>query len=63
MKIRVCYSELKSTGDFNNKRAEAEIEMEVHGDVDKAFEKLWSKCKSEVKKQLEETFKHEEIPF
>ncbi|MDE4542285.1 hypothetical protein [Thermoanaerobacterium sp. R66] len=59
MKIRVSYAELKSGPGYNNKKAEAEIEVDVAGDIDKAFTRAWDKVKAEVRKQLDD----EEIPF
>lgn len=59
MKIRVSYAELKSGPGYNNKKAEAEIEVDVVGDIDKAFTRAWDKVKAEVRKQLDD----EEIPF
>ncbi len=53
MKIRVSYSELKSGPGYNNQRAEAEIEMEVHGDINQAFDETWQIVKTEVKGQLQ----------
>lgn len=53
MKIRVSYAELKSGPGYNNQRAEAEIEVEVNGSLDAAFQKAWEKVKSEVKRQLQ----------
>ncbi len=63
MKIRVSYSELKSGPGYNNQKAEAEIEMEVHGDLNRAFDKAWQKVKTEVKRQLEPIINVDELPF
>lgn len=58
MKIRVVYSELRSSGNFSNQRAEASIEVEVptedlsSEDVAAAFEKAWSVANDQVKKQF-----------
>ncbi|HOV79540.1 MAG TPA: hypothetical protein PK728_05485 [Bacillota bacterium] len=54
MRIRVSYAELKSGPGYNHQRAEAEIEVEVNGDLDKAFGRLWERARQEVKKQLED---------
>jgi uncharacterized OsmC-like protein len=62
MKIRVSYSELK-TENYNNRRAEAEIEFEVHGDLNEAFENAWRIVKKEVKKQIEPHQFHNDLPF
>ncbi len=51
MRIRVCYSELRSES-FNNKKAEAEIEVEVNGDIREAFDKAWIIVKDQVERQL-----------
>lgn len=53
MKIKVSYSELKSGPGFNNRKAEAELEVEVNGDIAKAFEKAWRIVKDEVQNQLD----------
>ncbi|HHW03378.1 MAG TPA: hypothetical protein GXX35_11340 [Thermoanaerobacterales bacterium] len=54
MKIRVAYSELKSGPGFNNKKAEAELEVDVTGNIDNAFQKAWEKVRAEVERQLED---------
>lgn|GEM_PF-1904493 len=56
MKIRVSYAELQTGPGYNNKRAEAEIEIEVKhtGNLDAAFENSWERVKAEVKRQLDE---------
>jgi hypothetical protein len=63
MKIRVCYSELVSGPGYNNRKAEAEIEVTVENkaDLDIAYQKAWERVKNEVKKQL--TGNNEELPF
>jgi len=54
MKIRVSYSELISGPGFNNRRAEAELEVTVENksDIDATYSKAWERVKSEVKRQL-----------
>jgi hypothetical protein len=61
LKIRVSYSELKSVPGYNNRKAEAEIEIEVVDPkkLDESFQWAWGKTKSEVSRQLGD----EEIPF
>lgn len=57
MKIRVSYSELVSGPGFNNRRAEAEIEVTVEGNneaLDNAYQKAWNRVKSEVRRALGE---------
>lgn len=62
MRIKVSYSELKSTSDYGNRKAEAELEIEVNGDINEAYTKAWQKVRSEVKKQFEPNY-HEDLPF
>lgn len=54
MRIRVSYAELKSGPGYNHRRAEAEIELEVHGDIEKAYNQAWALVKHQVKSVLEE---------
>lgn len=66
MKIRVNYSELISGSGFNNRRAEAEIEVTVENkaDIGVTYQKAWKLVTSEVKKQLgQEQDKDDGIPF
>ncbi|AYO30831.1 hypothetical protein D2962_09585 [Biomaibacter acetigenes] len=60
MKIRVAYSELKSGPGYNNRKAEAEIEIDVTGNLDSTFQRAWERVKSEVKRQLDY---NDDIPF
>lgn len=60
MKIRVAYSELRTDGNYCNRRAEAEIETEVSGDYNAAFQRAWEIVEREVKKQLANK---EDLPF
>jgi hypothetical protein len=64
VKIRVSYSELKTEPGFRNKRAEAEIEVEVNGreDIAVAYDKAWGIVKNEVRKQLDRS-DSEDLPF
>lgn len=63
MIIKVSYSELKSTGGFNNVKAGAEIEMETdRHNLNDDFKKCWQKVKNEVKRQLNEPI-DDDIPF
>lgn len=59
MKITVSYSELVSGPGYNNRQARAEIEQEVNGNLDEAFENAWNVCKREVGKQLQP----EQVPY
>ena len=63
MKIKVSYSELKSGPGYNNQRAEAEIEVEVQGDMNQAFDEAWQIVRTEVKRQLEPIINVDELPF
>jgi len=64
MKIKVNYAELKSGPGYNHKRAEAEIEMDVNGDLSMTFDSLWQRAKAEVKRQLEDRPPvMEDVPF
>ena len=66
MKIKVSYSELVSGPGFNNRRAEAELEITVEGgfeNLDKAYNKAWEKVKSEVKRQLSSPNNNDDLPF
>jgi len=72
-KIRVSYSELKSDGCYNNRRAEAEIEFEVRPrtvfELKQSFEKAWSEVRRQVKEQLQRqdepslAFEDDDVPF
>ena len=66
MKIKVSYSELKTCGGYNNKRAEAELELDetdiqMNGGADSAFRKAWKEVKRQVRVRLEND--SDEIPF
>ncbi len=62
VKIRVSYSELKSGPGYNNRKAEAEIEIEVSdGNIDRAYQKAWDRVISEVHRQLDRP--GDDIPF
>lgn len=66
MKIRVSYSELKSGPGYNNRRAEAEIEMDqtdiqINGGIDTAFDRIWQKAREEVKRQM--GYSTDECPY
>ena len=68
MQIRVCYSELFSTGNFSNKKAEAEITLEVNnGKLQEAYDKAFKLVKHQVDIQLGKVAKTEinfdELPF
>lgn len=54
MKIRVSYSELVSGPGFNNRRAEAELEVTVenNSNLDATYKKAWDRVKGEVKRAL-----------
>ncbi|MDQ7095968.1 hypothetical protein REC12_20445 [Desulfosporosinus sp. PR] len=62
MKIKVSYSELVSGPGFNNRRAEAELEVTVENNhnLDAVYQKAWDRVKGEVKRQLGA---NEDIPF
>mgnify|MGYP000902146292 CR=1 FL=1 len=63
MKIKVIYSELKSTGSFNNIKAGAEIEIETdRNNLNDDFKRCWQKVKNEVKRQLNEPI-DDDLPF
>lgn len=51
-RIRVAFSELRSTGYYSNVKAEASIEMDSE-DLDRDFPRLWDKVRTEVRGQLE----------
>jgi len=67
LKIRVSYGETRSDGNYNNRRAEAEIELSVEGQsLDNAFDRAFRRVKQEVKKQLDqsqETSIVDDLPF
>lgn len=73
MKIRVAYSELKSDQGFNNRRASAEMEIEVipgvtHDDINTAFVDSFEEVIRQVKDQLiytgpETSSPSEDTPF
>ena len=67
MKIKVSYSELVSTGNFSNKKAEAELEIEANGgDFQAAYDKAFKVVKYQVDKQLGknvDTINFNELPF
>ncbi|KUO75547.1 MAG: hypothetical protein APF81_27400 [Desulfosporosinus sp. BRH_c37] len=65
MKIRVSYSELVSGPGFNNRRAEAELEVTVENkaDIEGTYKKAWERVKSEVKRQLTISNDNDEVPF
>ncbi len=54
MRIRVSYAELKSSLNYNHKLAEAQVELEVHGDIEKAYSQAWALVQRQVKSVLEE---------
>jgi len=65
MKIKVNYSELISGPGFNNRKAEAELELTVEGGFEglgKAYSKAWGIVKDEVAKQLQKQ-SEDVIPF
>jgi metal-dependent amidase/aminoacylase/carboxypeptidase family protein len=61
MKIRVSYAELKSGPGYNNQRAEAEIELEVRGDIEKTYDQAWALVKRQVKAILNPEIKQPPI--
>ena len=67
MKIRVSYGETRSDGNYNNRRAEAEIEVSVEGQaLEDVFNRAFKRVKQEVKKQLDqgqETSILDDLPF
>jgi len=65
MKLRVSYSELVSGPGFNNRRAEAELEVTVENsaDLDKVYQTAWDRVKREVKGQLGKGQDLEDITF
>jgi len=64
MKIRVSYSELVSGPGFNNRRAEAELEVTVENAaaLDSTYQKAWERVKGEVRQALNKD-NDEDIPF
>lgn len=64
MKIRVSYSELVSGPGFNNRRAEAELEVTVENAaaLDGAYLKAWERVKGEVNRQLTPN-SDDDVPF
>lgn len=68
MKIRVSYGETRSDGNYNNRRASAEIEITVEGQsLDDAFDRAFRRVKKEVRKQLdqgrEDSVTEDSFPF
>ena len=66
MKIRVSYSKLQSGPGYNNQSAEAEIEVEVDGDLRTQFDDAWKVVREQVERQLRpEEVKpiEDEMPF
>ncbi len=70
MKIRVSYSKLQSDLGYNNRRAEAEIEVEVDGDLSAQFDDAWKIVREQVERQLrpevarpEQLAQEEDVPF
>lgn len=64
MKIRVSYSELVSGPGFNNRKAEAEIEIEVPMDknLPGVYDRAFALVKREVRKQLDAK-SDDDLPF
>lgn len=64
MKIRVNYSELVSGPGYSNRRAEAELEVDVkdESELSEALNKAWLRVKEEVNRELR-PLPDDELPF